>query len=426
MKKILFFGDNIPGNNYGSIATTESILEITKQVAKGHEIRIIDYRYSRKATPPNGLPPYTISHTNENFLSELGKRFPKLKNIWNKIRKKNDSNIHVPYKYSMYEEYFCKLQNGEVLPYEKKMIEWADIVIFSGEGTLVHGIDKHGKYLVGGLYMLFMLWLIKVKYNKQVSVVNHTVDPENFNAEEIIRNIYPLLDYVAVREKYSLNYLKKINVLNTKFVPDALFSYKPKVDWVASEMLLEQIDFSKPYICIGDTSGFSDTKYSTSVKWDIGTNFGIIIEKLKKIVPQIIFVDGFRGKNKIINKIIKDNNIGYINLKNCSYHELTNIFKGAELFISGRWHASILASIAYIPVILMGADSHKTKALFDVLEYDGYFFDLESLPIHIDELIEATINTLERKEQIRNHLIKKIPVLSLMSQENILHLKENL
>jgi polysaccharide pyruvyl transferase WcaK-like protein len=287
---------------------------------------------------------------------------------------------------------------------------------------LVHGIDSEGKYLIGGLYHLYLLWLSKVKYNKPTFVVNHTVDTGNNEANEIIQQLYPKLDFVAVREKFSLRILKQMGIGNATFIPDALFTYTPKLNWKPSEELVKQIDFSKPYICIGDTSGFINNKYYRSVKWDISNIYSRIISQLKNITPQIIFIDGFRGTSKEINKLIKKNKMGFINLKNASYHDLYYVLKKADIFISGRWHASILSILAKTPIILLGADSHKTKALYEILDYDGDYFELHTLPIYIDELISSVKRTIIKKNEIKNHFQKKTESLSTLAKENVTHL----
>ena len=47
-----------------------------------------------------------------------------------------------------------------------------------------------------------------------------------------------------------------------------------------------------------------------------------MIGELKKIYDQIIFIDGYSGKNEEINDVIRHNGLLSVNLNNCSYHEL--------------------------------------------------------------------------------------------------------
>ena len=60
----------------------------------------------------------------------------------------------------------------------------------------------------------------------------------------------------------------------------------------------------------------------------------------------------------------------------------------AQLFISGRWHASIIALLGHTPILLWGSDSHKTEALYSEIGYNHEFFDVNALPINIDRVVE--------------------------------------
>ena len=117
------------------------------------------------------------------------------------------------------------------------MLEWADIIYINGEGNIVNGTDQYGKYRMGARYILFMAWVSKIKYNKTTLMVNHTVDPNNSNAFEMISHIYPHLDEVYVREPLSLPILEKYKINNGKFVPDALWAYKPSKHWEIPDIL---------------------------------------------------------------------------------------------------------------------------------------------------------------------------------------------
>ena len=210
--------------------------------------------------------------------------------------------------------------------------------------------------------------------------------------------------------------LEKHGVTNACFVPDALFSYRDEKDWTPSDYLKSQIDFSKPYICLGDSSGLRN-RYS-SVKWDVLSNYIEIIEGLKTIVPQIVFVDGFGGSNNKILQAIKNTGIGSVCIRNTSYRDLYHVLGGAELFVSGRWHASILSVLANTPILLWGSDSHKTKSLYHLLDYDYRFFEVSSLPANIPELISEAKRIMDDSIQIKLKLKEKVALYSDLSRNN--------
>ncbi len=431
-KRLLFVGDLRIAGNYGAIATTEALNNLLVSNAEMFDIEYIDYRSLHNETPENGWP--EIKSLSKIYKKKKIKTqifaivVPFLKMIkpllFGIIGKKvyMFQKDYIPYKLSLYEEYYKRLVKGSSFRYEKRMLEWADIVYINGEGNIVNGTDKNGKYRKGGLYILFFAWLSKVKFNKKTCLLNHTVDPANKDIYEIIKYLYPTLDKVFVRETLSLKNLHDLGLMNVKYVPDALFSYQPKMNWEPSEQLNKQIDFTKPYLCIGDSSGIKNAY--NKVKWDVPEVIGELINELRKIVPQIVFVDGYNGMDKDINRVIKRTKVASVNLNNCSYHDLYYVLKGAEIFISGRWHASILCVLANTPILLWGSDSHKTRSLYTLLDYPYDFFEVNTLPIHIAEMIENVKEILQTRSEIKDLIKLKVDDISKLAINNVNFLSE--
>ena len=426
MKHILFIGDLRTVKNYGAVATTESLLKLLKEEHVDAEYKYIDFRSLYNPTPVGGWPEIKKTTTWKRVVKRFLPLF--LIGYVRRIRKGTSSALSkasmdfVPYKFSQYEDYYDKMRNGYILQYEKNLLDWADIVYVNGEGNIVNGTDRHGKYRMGARYILFMLWVSKVKCAKPTLIVNHTVDPNNYNAFEMISEVYPKLDKVLVREPLSIPILEAHGVHNAIYVPDALFSYIPKKDWRPSEALKSQIDFSKPYICLGDSSGIKNN-YG-HVSWDVVTVFTDIINNLRTITPQIVLIDGFNGSNRDINKVVEENGIGCVKFSNCSYQDLCQVLSKAQLFISGRWHASILSTIAKTPVLLWGSDSHKTKSLYTLLDYPYRFFEVSSLPANIPELVAEARKIIEDSSAIRNIMSNKVGLYKEETKKNALVLNE--
>lgn len=417
MKNVLFIGDLRTAFNYGAIATTETLIKLVQNEQFDIDVKYIDFRSLYKPTPLAGYPSDIQGPQKTTFLKRIKSFIPRrFKTFIKNVKKPIKQYDFIPYKYSQYEGYFEQMKAGKILQFEKKMLEWADIIYINGEGNIVNGTDQYGKYRMGARYILFMAWVSKIKYKKPTLIVNHTVDPNNSNAFEMISHIYPYLDEVYVREPLSLPILERNKITNGIFVPDALWAYKPSDHWEIPDVLKSEIDFSKPYICIGDSSGFKNAY--NKVKWDVPTVLGNIIDELQKITPQIIFVDGYNGGSDDINQIIRKKHLGYVNLNNCSYHDLYHVLKRAQIFISGRWHASILSILANTPILLWGADSHKTRSLYTILDYPYPFFEVSTLPVNIEELIDTTKQIIKNKEQIKTDIHNKSIVLSEKAIQN--------
>ena len=446
--KILFLGDLRNCYNYGAIATTESLIRMLKEEYSDVDLKYIDFRSLQNATPPEGWDNKAKTDVKKSS------KFQSLKiKVWNiyrqlcyilimmipyglylqihKYRRKQkeqqtpytpNMNYHIPFLFKDYDGWVKNMLEGKVLLYEKNLFEWADLVIVNGEGNVVHGTDENGVYRHRACYILFMSWVAKTHFRLPVYLVNHCVDPDNSDAVEIIKNVYPLLNKVIVRDPLSLEKLYSYGISNAEYAPDALFSYKGNTSWVPSEAIKQQIDFSEPFILLGDSSGIQNA-YG-KVPWNVPYFFETLIEKLQAIVPQVVFVDGYSEGCSDINQVISDTGIGRISLKNCSYQDLHGIMKRAEIFISGRWHASILCLLAGTPILLFGSDSHKTKSLYSVINYPYTFFETLSLPIHIDEIIEEVQKIKVNHDVISADIQEKCRELSRKSYYNVECLKD--
>lgn len=425
MKKqnVLFVGDIRTTCNFGAIATTETLMKmIVDKVNSSEHFKSIDARAHTMEGMDNihrgvSVEEYCTTRINSTLLKNKSKK-QKLIEFLNKIgalsmvlklyhifKKPTVITDRVPARLCEYDSYCNLAQNGQLeWNYENDKIEWADIIIINSEGAIVKGTEVTGKYKVDARYNLFLAYYSKKIYNKKVYIINHTVDPHNRDAIEIINYIYPMLDGVYLRETMSYNNINA-ETMAVKFVPDALFAY---ISNYKTDYSKYGIDISKPYICIGDSSGFS--ALGVGVSYDYEVFFDRFITELKKnICEQIIFIDGFRGENNKINKVITNNNMPFVGLQNATYHDLANILRLSMIFISGRWHASILALLGGTPILCWGADSHKTEALYKIIDYPYYFFDINSLPINVDRLIEEINKVLKSENEITIH--KRIETL---------------
>lgn len=398
-KKVLFVGDLREAFNYGAMATSDALMSILKTKVKEEDIKYITHRSFMGETPKHGHLTHAALYKGFNI-----KDF------------RPSTTLHVPSKLKFYEEFSKEVLTGKKLQYEFELIKWANVVYINSEGNIVKGTTSDGTYRVGGLYVLFMAYFSKVIMNKETYIVNHTVDPQNEDVKEIIKYIYPLLDGVYVRENMSVNLLNEWGVTNALMVADALFNYKVKDNRnFNNSKISKEIDFSKPYICLGDSSGIKSL-YS-SVSWDVCEVYSQLVEKLKHICPQIVLIDGFSGNNHDIIKVQEKYNLGRIGLDKFDYHDLYNVLSQSEIFISGRWHASILALLSKTPILLWGADSHKTKALYDLINYPYRFFDINNLPNMLDEVILEVDNIL--RNGLSKDVLVKIEELKRSSLKNV-------
>ncbi len=416
--KVLLVGDLRNAYNYGAVATTNALIDLIYKANKDIELKTIDYRSLNNETPVKGWDDKTMIKKINNcskikkilrpFFLKLG-----LLNIVKKLKNKKTLDF-IPPRFDLYAQKCKEIEDGGYWLYESELIKWSDIVIINGEGNIVNGTDEKGYYRRGGRYILFFAYVAKKIFDKPCYIINHTVDPKNRDIDAILKNVYPLLDGVYLREQLSVNFLNKLGVTNHRYIPDALWSHDFENDSAQKlPLILKNFDFSKPYICLGDSSGIKN-RYN-KVKWDVIKTYNSLITQLKQICPQIVFVDGYRGGNPEINEVIRQNDLPAVNLDNCNCAELFYVLKHSQLFVSGRWHASIIASLAHTPIILFGSDSHKTEALYSELVYPYEFFDVGTLPLNVDRIANEAKKIMSADN---SQIWKNVDNLKTLSFEN--------
>ena len=354
-KKYLLIGDHRTCENYGSIATSDQLIELMMP---------------RRLT----IIPITRMDQDYDFL---------------------------PLNFSEFDDFAQTVKKGNVLQKEKRAIDNCDNVVINLEGALTHHTNAYrvgGKYRARTRYMLFLAYYSAKYCNKEVSLVNHVVDPGNLSAEEMIKNVYPLVERCWVRDLMSKKNLENLGINFAEFVPDALYKFDHQ----------EKFFKKREYICIGDTATLGN------VEWNIIDFYSDLISRLKNKNQKIIFVDGNMWKTtEIIEKLCSKLDVKWVHVDNTNWRDLAKIFKNSKISFSGRWHSSILATISGTPSVLFGTDSHKTKALHNDLGIKERFYEIGELPKYIDEITDRLLNNndmeiqlLEHAQQQRNLLIK--------------------
>ena len=196
----------------------------------------------------------------------------------------------------------------------------------------------------------------------------------------------------------SIKKLEKLNINSAKFVPDCLYNYQH----------LDNLNEKKRYICISDnaTIGYA--------KWDYVKFYKSLITKLQNLGHEIIFLDGNMWKaTELFQEMCLELNIKWIHFDNTSYIELAKLLKSSKVLFSGRWHASILATICGTPSVLFSTDSFKTRALHEDLNIQGSFYEQDDLQYNLDEIASllASIKIPEYKlinfaKEKRNKLVE--------------------
>lgn len=233
----------------------------------------------------------------------------------------------------------------------------SDVVIINGEGCL-HGRSPYV------LNLLYLAYSAKNHFGKSVYIINHSCYPEdqevlvNTKIEDLYRQVYSVLDGIAVREPISRHLLAGMGLNATEsFDCLPLFVEEYRSDLPDSEPV---------ELLIGG-----------SVAWD---------QNLLNLLTQLIDrTDGKKctflyGANALP---AEDDRRAFLQLKTalpgqvelfCAKSELEWLSKiaSAEILISGRFHHSIAAACLETPFIVLDSNTPKIKGMMQEVGMDSH------------------------------------------------------
>lgn len=375
--RVLYVGDNRNRRNWGCRATSIALYQLLSS-----EFEVVGILSGEYSDSYPSLPKFStnalLSQESLVHLRRWKKRFFSLtKNVWfakNQVKRLDyitENPLESLSNFFKYSEKYSEIQ------YIYDQVALCDIVVINGEGSLIFTTPPRRDSLFF-LMMMELSWQLK----KEIFYVNAIISdcPISGRNAVTIRNVSQSLQrckLVAVRDQKSFELVQSIAPdVNCRYVPDALFSWYSFYDQIDNVLPyignflmpfpeenqhFERLDFSHSYICIGGGSLCPKDPIKAEESYVYLTN------KLKKLNLPIYLVQTCDG-DIFLENVSQRTGIHMIPVT-------TNIFlsgailANARLFISGRYHPSILASLGGTPCILLGSNSHKTYSLQEVLEY---------------------------------------------------------
>lgn len=265
-----------------------------------------------------------------------------------------------------------KNKNSEII----EKIKNNDYIVVNGEGCISHYND-------GTCNLLYAIYISKIKYKKNVSIINHSVFLKNYvdhlspndenEFKKIIKLVYQNIDFCAVREFHSLIQLNYIiqnkGILSFDSLPLYISRYFKKPKKNKNQIVITGGNFLNP------------KKFAIFIKKLIETNSKL---KNKKIV--FLYSENINSpaqENILILQAIKK----YIKkieiIKAKSLNEWLSVIQESKLLISGRFHHSIAAFMLDTPFLVFKTNTLKVEAFVSMISkedsllrnYDDYNFN---------------------------------------------------
>ena len=360
---ILLVDDNRDIPNWGCRATSISLHQLLSQ--ENSIKATIDKRTVNQRKPPIYIPRWKRKYLSkltdllkvefkENFLSEDP---AKSLRQFLKLKQKNQTLKSI---------------------YEKSLS--ADIVVINGEGSMIFTTPPR-KDLQFQLMMIELAsFLDKPVYYVNAMVSDCPVSGRNELTFQVVIKTLLKCQGISLRDNYSYEMIKDhVSDVNCKMIPDALFSWQERYKFGEKNYLpdngdfiipfseldkyLGKLDFSQPYICIGGSSLAACNQAKAILAYQK------LVETIKQLGLNVYLVTTCNG-DRFLEKISELIKVPIVPV-HVPILMGASVLANARLFISGRYHPSILASLGGTPCIFLGSNSHKTRSLQIVLEYEN-------------------------------------------------------
>ena len=312
--------------------------------------------------------------------------------------------------------------NGEIGElYEA--VSSSDVIVVDGDGDLIFK-DSPGRINHFNLSMIELADAL----GKEVHYVNSIFsDPPSGerNDDFFGRTVDTLsrCSTVALRDPFSVRLAESdAPELEVEYVPDSLFHWYCDLQDAADNLpdngdyvipytrektsLFDEIRFDEPYICIAGGSlaaNISRGFRAGGSKEKAVASYTNLVEEVENLGPRVYLTPTCSG-DEFMYDVSRAAGIPIIPAE-VPIKMGGAILSRAEVFITGRYHPSILASLGGTPCVFLGADSHKTRSIQDVLQYETKM-QFSALPDEkeVEEICELTEQYLARGDSLRSSI----------------------
>lgn len=321
----------------------------------------------------------------------------------------------------------CIPANPELEEFDLRKYDF-DAMVVNGEGSFIFSTPPWRESIT---ITMLMHWAQKM--GKKVFFMNamFSDSPNSLRNEKtinIVNNVLKKCDIVSVRENKSREYVEQhMKEIKPIVIPDALFSWysvvndthkildgKYYLDYrVASNLAYKNMDFTKPYICI---TGSSVSGEKGNKQENINRMIHLVQETKRKFKDYVVYiVEACEGDQYMLEVAQKTKTL-VVGLATPSL-AAAKILADASVYITGRYHPAIMASLGGTPCVFMGSNSHKTYSLQELLEYET----IQEYPFEFtDEICEQILEHaqcfLSQGDDLRLKIKKRAKELSELSE----------
>ena len=289
----------------------------------------------------------------------------------------------------------------------------ADLLVLDGDGDIIFSTPPRRT-------TLFLLAMIElgIRLKKPVFLVNSMISDcpltgRNNTTLAAARRLLAQCRAVSLRDPESLEYVQEeMPEANSSFIPDSLFvwsslytsgnSHPPLngdflLPYPEKDEYWGKLDFSQPYICIGG-GALAASQPDKSVHC-----YARLVDAIRQLGYRVYLTENDLP-DSFLHRVAEEQDVGLIPV-NTPILLCGAVLAHARLFISGRYHPSIFASLGGTPCIFLESHAHKMGSLARVLEYDASRqFNAFPNESEISEIVITAREYLNQGETLRSRI----------------------
>lgn len=317
--RILLLNDTRDQNNWGSVALTEALLAILRDACPQMALQCIPSISLWSSTSPRGATTMV--------LPELADDYEDTAVAWQAGRGGSEADSFI------------------------RQVQWADLVIYNGEGSIYRRNHSAVK-------ALFMSWYARKILGTPCAYLNgglHLTHVEPFLPPMARRALFEL-DAVTIRESWSLKCSEEfIPGVKAEMLPDSVFYYACQPSAAPVQAKAPEGLTAGNYFCVA-----GGQMPHSLVRGKDAPLCRLIRALQAKGLKAIIL--GREDEDQYLARIAE--------MCGCSFYgrelgvgEVLGILRSAALQLSGRYHHFIFGSLSGVPSIGFAAMSHKVQGL---------------------------------------------------------------
>lgn len=303
----------------------------------------------------------------------------------------------------------------------------SESVILNGEGTFISSTKVRREALV---YLMYIQWA-KAR-GKKVYVVNamlslDPISPENPVSQSWMTKFCQALnsvDLIYFRDRESLRLYRRVypKASNAKFVPDALFAWPCRFGFeevAVKQAYLSTIPFNeeldKAFQVYLESDKYIVVSGNSQAAWDqyqAEESYSMVVRELLRSFPDydILLLESCDG-DRFLRGVARKFSLHCVSVR-APIQAVLGLLGGASVFVSGRYHPSIMASLSGTPCVWMGSNSHKCFTLQEVLGYpDAVEFAAIPDEAEVHDLLAHLKRVLSSSRGIRQQVTEKVSEL---------------